>query len=865
MGSRDETTVRPTPAGSAADATLARIEGRLRGAWFALLFERLWPAIQPILGVAALFLIASFFGLWAVLDGGLRLAALAVFAVAGLIALSPIVRLRPPSRADAVARLDATVADGHRPLRALSDTLAAGRADPGSDALWRVHLERQARRAEAVAVERPRPAVPARDRFGVRAALALVLAVAFVAADGRHGERVGEAFRGASAPEPPVAARIDVWVTPPAYTGRAPLFLTADRPADEVVRVPQGSLFQLRTDRPEAVSLSLAGVPVAAAEESGGAGAGFRVTLDRDAVVILAQRGHPERPYRFAIDPDRVPAIAIDGRVQETAGGAVRVRYRLEDDFGVIAARAEFEPPGRAEGPPALMPRRTPRPLVGAPEMPLRLPQARVRAGTDTTTRDLTAHPWAGARVRMTLVARDDAGQEGRSETVVIELPQRAFQRPIARALVEQRRTLAMDAGARDEVQAAIALITLDPLRRAMEARTYLALRTVYFRLANATEDADLVEVLDALWQVALSIEDGDLSDAERRLRDVQDRLERALEQGASDEEIRRLMEELRQAMQDFMRELAERALREQREGRDQQQQQQRSERTITQQDLERMLRDMENMARSGARQAARDMLNQLRDMMNALRNSRPQFGQDGGEQQDMLDELGNMIREQQRLMDQTFRERQQRQQQGRQGQQQGRQGQQGRQPGQQGQQGQQGGGEPGGEGDQAMNELRQGQGALRQRLQEMLDQLRQGGREGNRDLGEAGDSMGRAEQQLGRGDPGNALGQQGRALDGLRRGAQQMMREMMGEGDQAGEGGPGGPQPGQNRNTRMADPLQRNSPFEEAEANSDVRVPGQGDLQRAQRILEEVRRRLSDPSRPRLELDYLQRLLRPF
>jgi hypothetical protein len=34
---------------------------------------------------------------------------------------------------------------------------------------------------------------------------------------------------------------------------------------------------------------------------------------------------------------------------------------------------------------------------------------------------------------------------------------------------------------------------------------------------------------------------------------------------------------------------------------------------------------------------------------------------------------------------------------------------------------------------------------------------------------------------------------------------------------------------------------------------------------QRAQRILEELRRRLSDPSRPPIELEYLERLLRRY
>ena len=42
----------------------------------------------------------------------------------------------------------------------------------------------------------------------------------------------------------------------------------------------------------------------------------------------------------------------------------------------------------------------------------------------------------------------------------------------------------------------------------------------------------------------------------------------------------------------------------------------------------------------------------------------------------------------------------------------------------------------------------------------------------------------------------------------------------------------------------------------------TSVRVPDEIDVQRARRILDELRRRLGDPTRPQLELDYLDRLL---
>src|SRR3546814_12470524 len=55
---------------------------------------------------------------------------------------------------------------------------------------------------------------------------------------------------------------------------------------------------------------------------------------------------------------------------------------------------------------------------------------------------DLTPHPWAGHPVEMTLVARDEAGQEGRSAAVRLTLPERPFTHPVARAVIEQRKRL---------------------------------------------------------------------------------------------------------------------------------------------------------------------------------------------------------------------------------------------------------------------------------------------------------------------------------------------------------------------------------------------------------------------------------------
>jgi hypothetical protein len=93
-------------------------------------------------------------------------------------------------------------------------------------------------------------------------------------------------------------------------------------------------------------------------------------------------------------------------------------------------------------------------------------------------------------------------------------------------------------------------------------------------------------------------------------------------------------------------------------------------------------------------------------------------------------------------------------------------------------------------------------------------------------------------------------------------------MQQMMGQNDgQDGEGdpnGPGNPQGRAQNDPRNDDPLGRPTRSREF-SDGRVRVPtaDESAVERARRILEELRRKLGDPTRPQEELDYFERLLR--
>ena len=830
---------------------LTRALRRARGS---ILWERLWPVLAAMATVVGLFLAFSWAGLWLVLPPLARAIGLFIFLIAIAAAALPLLILRLPSIRDGLRRLDRSTGETHRPATTVADRLAANNQDPVAQALWQAHVERALMSARKFKAGWPTPRLSLRDPMAFRALVVILVAASFFAAGGERLKRVAAAFdwHGVVAP---ANFRIDAWVTPPAYTGRPPVMLLGLRPGETAqsaapVAVPVGSQLVIRaTGKVRFDIVHHGGIEDAPAEARAPVPAGteekrFLIKGNGSAAVhgVLGS----DLVWNFTAIPDRAPNIELLKDPERQARGALRLDYRMDDDYGVVEAKATFAPKDTSSPD-------TPRhPLFAAPDYALALPQARTKSGAAQTTHDLTEHPWAGAEVTMTLTAKDEAGNEGRSQPHDFTLPQRIFVKALARALIEQRRILALDTETKPLVLTALDALTIAPERFTQESGIYLGLRSIYFDLENAKSDDALREVVARLWDMAVQLEDGNVSQAEQALRQAQEALRQALERGASDEEIKKLMDQLRAAMDKFLQALAE-------EMRKNPQQLSRpldrNSRTLSQQDLKSMLDRLENLARSGNKDAARRMLEELQSMLENLQMARPgASGEDGDDDMmSALDELGDMIRKQQQLRDKTFR-----------------QGQDMRRDRQRGQPGQ---------GDRQMGDLRQDQQGLRDRLNKLLDQLRQRGLgqqqqgqgqqgqqgEGNEmgQLGDAGEAMGQAEGQLGESDADGAVDSQGRALDAMRKGAQGLAQSMQQQG--TGPGPNGRPGRGQARAQQDTDPLGRPMRGRDYGDDLTVKVPGEIDAQRARRILEELRKRFGESFRPQLELDYIERLLKDF
>lgn len=871
------------------DRLTARIGRALRRARLFALIERAWPRLVLASSIIALFLITSWLGLWPLMPDVLRFALVGLFAIALIGALIWLVRTPRPAREENLARVERHSGLSGRPLAALDDapfdtSSAQGRA------LWQAHQRAMAETVKKLSAGLPAPRTERFDPWALRAPVLLALVVAFFVAGSQRDERILSAFAPPTA-APTVPVRLDVWATPPAYTGLPPRTLLsgtdlgAETPEMLGASLPTGSRLTILISNPEGITTSLAPMDGSAAhslagDEGTSGPSNLETLVERDTVLTIAS-ARDTISIPLLVTPDTPPTIRFADDPEATTSGAMKLSYVARDDYGLTSAHAEIEPADEEFADAT--------PLIEPPIVSLVLPSGSAN-GMDSepveTTRDLSAHPWAGLSVDLTLVARDGADQEATSETRTFTLPERTFHQPLARALVEQRRLLAVNTQTQVQVLTALEGLALAAdIFMEDQISAFLALTVTTQRLRHADTNEELLSVVDMLWQLALQVEDGDLSLAAERLREAEEALSQALEEGASEEEISQLMDELRQAFQEYMQALAE-----------QMQQSDFSQMSpdaqmLDPQSMQDLMDQIQELSELGAADAARELLEQLRQQLEQLRGAQPMQAQEPSEAEQALreavQELQAITREQQRLLDETFPFSGEAQRPRVSPQNPFSQPNDPRpsdprpsdpdaQNGQNDQNGQNSGPREPQPAPDPLGDLSEQQQTLREQLEQLMDQLRDLGLDPSQ-LGEAGDAMGSAGDLLERGSPTGALSEQGRALEALRDGAQDMAQQLAQQGEEQGEGqgqqpgqglGQGGPRlffGPQGDGQRGFDPLGRPQRATGPQDGERVRIPEESDIQRARDILNEIQRRLGERTRPQTERDYLDRLIERF
>ena len=821
--------------------------------------ERLARAFWPLWSV----LIACF----AVLAFGVQDAvSIEVFWIAGGIAvlgtLAALVfgfrAFAAPTRAEALIRLDARLPG--RPIAALTDRQAVGDGDPASLAVWQAHLARMAARAAEAKAVKPDLRLSRRDPFALRYVALTAFAMALI-----FGSLWRVASVSALAPGGAAALALgptwEGWAQPPAYTGKPTIYL--NEVTAESMELPVGTTFQFRLYG-EVGALSLAQTvsalpptPPGEAPTETGTSPSQSFVLETSGTVGI--EGPGGRTWAFTALADAPPTIAAEGEMGREADGRFKQGFAARDDYGVVSGQVrimlDLAATDRRYG------------LAGAPEdqAPVILDLPRPVTGnraeySETLIDDLSQHVFANLPVTLVFSATDAAGQNGEAQPLSVILPGKRFFDPLAAAIIEMRRDLLWSRSNAPRSAQILKAITHRPEEFIRNERAYLRLRVVMRQLD--AEKANLAaarrdEMAEELWQIALLVEEGDLASAMQRLQRAQDRLDEAIRNGASPEEIDKLMQEMRQALNDYMRELAEESER----NPDSQLSQNMDGMQMSGDQLQQMLDELQKLMEEGRTAEAQELMEMLRQLMENMQVTQGQGGQGQGQQGNQaMRDLNETLRDQQGLADDSFRDLQD--------------GQQGNQPGPdqpgEGQQGQNGQGQEPGEG--------QGQGgnSLAQRQQELRDRLGQLGRgplpgegsergeAGRQELDRAGRAMREAEDALRDGDLPGALDRQAEAMEALREGMRNFGEAMAEEQREQG-GAQQGEDFGRADPNSQRDPLGR-EPGESARIGSDRNMlQGEDIYRRAQDLLDEIRRRTGEQSRPENERDYLRRLLDMF
>jgi len=868
---------------SPTERALARLIWPLRLTHAGMVAERATRAFWPVWSILFVTVAAFAFGIGTVLSGT-QLWVLVAAVVVALIwtTVRGVMRFRWPSRGEALDRLDQTMHG--RPISTLMDVPAVGSGDPAARAVWDAHLRRMEDRAAQARAPDPDLHLSQQDPYALRYVAATALAMALLFGTLGRVSDMGEAVTlgpGAAVASGP---SWEGWVEPPIHTGLPSLYL--NEITAEAFETPEGSQITFRSyGEPGSVSLSSTVGPVPEADPEA-----FAQTIPVERSGRFTVSGPGGRSWDISVLPDAAPAVVLDGEVEGEPPGQMQFAFTATDDYGVESGSATLRlDPSNADRRFGLAIDPEPREaLVLDLPMPFRGDRAEF---SEVLLEDLSEHPFANLPVTLTLTVTDAAGQIGTVSYDVPRLPGRRFFDPLANSLIEMRRDLLWNSeNARRSAQILRAL-TQSP-EDGLDESVYLLVRTAIRRLESGVDSISpdtRDQVADMLWTAAMELEVGELDDALERLRRAQERLSEAMQQGASDEEIAQLMQELREAMDDYMRQLAENA----QPGEDRPDDGERMELSMS--DLDEMMRRIEELMQEGRMAEAQEMLNALQQMLENMEMVQGGEGGDGpqtpGEQ--AMENLQDTLRDQQDLSDDAFRELQDRfnpnrpqpgqQQPGQteQGQMQPGQNPQGQGQGEQGQPGQQGNGQQGQQPGPDGNQQGSGQGgenggmslaerqeALRRQLEEQAGRLPGSGTEAGddalRQLDQAGRAMRDAEGLLERGDLAGALDAQSEALEALREGMSELGRALAQEqsGEQPGQGmAEGNMAP----DRPMQDPLGRQAGNSGSMGSEEAMAQQEEAFRRARELLDELRRRSSDQGRPEVELEYLRRLLDQF
>ncbi len=553
-----------------------------------------------------------------------------------------------PSKNDIDRRLEKDSGIKHRPLEQLGDLQISGHSDL-SRSLWRQNKIRAFHTLKNIKFPKIRPIFAGRDIYALRFLTLLMVCLGLFLSGSNSWEKIrsglmpfhfqfsADQFKTAS-----------ITIIPPKYTSLGETHITA-RPVDGVtIKIPQGSMIKAKlTDgltHPK-FHFDNTATPM---NDLGHKSWNFESEIVEGDHIQITQwpRTVLTLPYEFI--PDTPPQIGLSDEPKDIDNGKLSIPLEIQDDYGArkLYFTAELEPGTQ----PPLYGKtyEDTRAIYSPPAVNIELPQQF----------DLAWHPWAGLPVVIHISVTDDLDQKADLPPIHISLPEKIFTDPVAKEIVELRKKMMSSHKTPLFLVAAdLQKILDDPEKLKGNFAVTLAMQSAVSRLLYSTEDGKAQKIITQLWDIALTLEDGNLSQATQNLQTAQQNLRETLSStNATDEEIAAAIDQMRQAMAEYMMESFkeyQKQLAEQ--GHDIDIPTEMLQNMVEPKDLESFLNELMARAMAGDKNAAQDMLSQLDKFMNKMGSMKDfQLSDKTKFQMKGISDLQRLIEQQEALLRQT-------------------------------------------------------------------------------------------------------------------------------------------------------------------------------------------------------------------
>ncbi len=720
-----------------------------------------------------------------------------------------------PADNDILRRLEKDSGVAHRPLRDLDDAPVVAPNSVYAKKLWaqwqswkHAHLTRL--RWPVLWTD-----LAARDPFGLRFAVALMLIAGFVMSGPASSAHIRATLWPWTLQASELRKTIRVTITPPAYTGQAQILIAGPGrlPEGQQIIVPEYSRVKITAEAkwitPD-LKMGDETIPFKRVSETSFA---LETDMMDSEGITIRQFFIPRMRVPYLFVKDQPPVAVVDGSPVALPRGEMRFPMKVTDDYGVAALSI------------------TARPKTDVKRRPwLNLPYEETRAMTIRTGKDpvaikpvvdFTAHPLAGIEANVVLSVADHAGQTATLPAIGMTLPERKFENPVAAQIAKIRKELIWTGPyAAMPMSYAIENILYKPGAYNYRMVVTLLLRSSASRLLLDQSDKAVVEVIDLLWAAAMTLEDGNLTEALKSLRQAQEDLNNAIQNMASIEDIQAKMQKLREAMAAYMQSLQKEVQQRMAEGKMSMLDPEMLEQVINPDLLDQFLGQIEQDLINGDIDKAMEKLSQMQKMMEqmdpSMAQGMPQELQDMSEQ---MQQMQDLIDQQQSLLDKTREQAELMK-----------------------------------KSSVVTAKDKDEQERLRFKLGEIMQGVGESFASIPPEMDEAEMAMRQSSKELADNRPDQAAPHQQEALDKLQKGQQQMQQQMA-EAIKTMMGFSFG----QNQPT---DPLGRSQSNRFNLFNNDVKIPTEAERKRIDDIIETLRERAGDQSRSTQERDYYKRLL---